>query len=122
LLSVGHLDPQLHLDAELKLSEVNWNLFRWHELLQPFGHGNAQPLFLARHVEPVAPPQVLKEKHLLLRLRQEGRFLRAIFFNGAENPIPTPPWDVAFRLSADEYEGETRLQMQVEAWRSAAPN
>jgi len=109
----------LHLDAELKLSEVNWNLFRWHEMLQPFGHGNVQPLFLARCVEPVAPPQVLKEKHLLLRLRQEGRFQRAIFFNGAENPIPTPPWDVVFRIGADEYEGELRLQMQVEAWRSA---
>jgi len=119
LLSASHLEPQLHLDAELKLSEVNWTLFRWHELLQPFGHGNAQPLFLARHVDPVAPPQVVKEKHLLLRLRQEGRFQRAIFFNGAENPIPTPPWDLAFRISADEYEGELRLQMQVEAWRSA---
>jgi len=119
LLSADELEPVLHLDAELKLSEVNWNLFRWHEMLQPFGHGNAQPLFLARCVEPVVPPQVLKEKHLLLRLRQEDRFQRAIFFNGAENPIPTPPWDVAFRIGADEYEGELRLQMQVEAWRSA---
>jgi hypothetical protein len=32
-----------------------------------------------------------------------------------------PPWDVAFRVSADEYEGETRLQIQVEALRTAAP-
>jgi single-stranded-DNA-specific exonuclease len=119
MLSADQLEPLLHLDAELKLSEVNWNLFRWHEMLQPFGHGNAQPLFLARHVESVAPPQVLKEKHLLLRLRQEGRFQRAIFFNGAESPVPTPPWDVAFRITADEYEGELRLQMQVEALRSA---
>ena len=100
---------------------MNWNLFRWHEMLQPFGQGNAQPLFLVRKAEPVVPPQVLKEKHLLLRLRQEGRFQRAIFFYGAENPIPAPPWDVAFRISADEYEGELRLQMQVEALRSAAP-
>jgi single-stranded-DNA-specific exonuclease len=121
MLSADQLEPLLHLDAELKLSEVNWNLFRWHEMLQPFGHGNAQPLFLARQVDSVVPPQVLKEKHLALRLRQEGCFQRAIFFNGAVEPIPPPPWDVAFRIGADEYEGETRLQMQVEALRSAAP-
>lgn len=120
LLSAEHLEPVLHLDAELKLSEINWNLLRWHELLQPFGQGNAQPLFLVRNVEPAAPPQILKEKHLVLRLRQEGRFQRAIFFGGAEEPMPEPPWDVAFRISSDEYEGETRLQVQVEAIRSAA--
>ena len=111
----------MRLDVELRLSELNWNLLRWHELLQPFGHGNAQPLFFVRNVEPVATPQVLKEKHLALRLRQDGRVQRAIFFGGAESPVPPPPWDVAFRISADEYEGETRLQMQVEALRAAAP-
>lgn len=120
LLSAENLEPRLHLDAELTLKDLNGNLLRWHELLQPFGHGNPQPLFLLRNVESVATPQVLKEKHLVLRLRQAGRFQRAIFFGGAENPVPAPPWDVAFRISADEYEGETRLQMQVEALRSAA--
>ena len=121
LLSPEHLEPCLHFDAELALGDVNWNLLRWHELLQPFGHGNSQPLFLARGVEPIVPPQVLKEKHLLLRLRQNGRFQRAIYFGGAENQIPDPPWDVAFRISSDEYEGEIRLQMQVEALRTSVP-
>lgn len=121
LLSAEHLEPCLHLDDELMLRELTWDLLRWHELLQPFGQGNPQPLFLARGVEPVAPPQILKEKHLVLRLRQHGRHQRAIFFGGAEEPLPEPPWDVAFRISADEYEGETRLQMQVEAMRATVP-
>ena len=72
-----------------------------------------------RGVESAAPPQVLKEKHLALRLRQNGRQQRAIYFGGAESPLPASPWDVAFRISANEYEGETRLQMQVEDIRSA---
>lgn len=120
LLTSAHLEPRLHLDAELTLQEVNWELLHWHELLQPFGQGNPQPLFLVRGVEAVAPPQVLKEKHLALRFRQSGRQQRAIYFGGAERPLPEPPWDVAFRISADEYEGEIRLQMQVEDLRSAA--
>jgi single-stranded-DNA-specific exonuclease len=121
LLTPEHLDPCLHLDDELTLRELTWDLLRWHELLQPFGQGNPQPLFLARGVESAAPPQILKEKHLVLRLRQDGRCQRAIFFGGAEEPLPEPPWDVAFRISSDEYEGEIRLQMQVEALRAAAP-
>ena len=105
----------------MALGELNWDLLRWHELLQPFGQGNPQPLFFARGVEPVAPPQMLKEKHLVLRLRQNGHSQRAIFFGGAEEPLPEPPWDVAFRISSDEYQGEIRLQMQVEAIRASVP-
>ena len=121
ILSQEQLEPTLHLDDELALNDLNWNLLRWHELLQPFGQGNLQPLFFARAVVPVAPPQTLKEKHLVLRLRQNGQFRRAIFFGGAEQALPKPPWDVAFRINSDEYEGEIRLQMQVEAIRSAVP-
>jgi single-stranded-DNA-specific exonuclease len=63
----------------------------------------------------------LKEKHLVLRLRQQNHFRRAIFFDGALSALPTPPWDIAFRVNANEYEGETRLQIQVEALRTAVP-
>ena len=121
LLSAEHLEPCLHLDDELTLRELTWDLLRWHERLQPFGQGNPQPLFLVRGVEPSAPPQIVKEKHLVLRLRQNGRHQRAIFFGGADEPLPEPPWDVAFRINADEYEGETRLQVQVEAIRTTVP-
>ena len=121
LLSDEQLQPQLRLDHELMLSELNHDLLRWHEMLQPFGNGNPQPLFFARAVEPAIAPQVLKEKHLVLRLRQKNSSRRAIFFDGAIAPLPTPPWDVAFRINADEYDGETRLSLQVHALRAAAP-
>ncbi|MBA3832831.1 MAG: single-stranded-DNA-specific exonuclease RecJ [Chthoniobacterales bacterium] len=121
MISPENMEPRLHLDHELSLAELTWDLLRWHELLQPFGNGNPQPLFFARAVEPMVAPQILKERHLLLRLRQEGRSQRAIFFGGVEDPLPEPPWDIAFRINGDEYEGEVRLQMQVEAIRAAAP-
>ncbi len=121
LLSPEALEPRLHLDHELGFSEMNGDLLRWHQALQPFGNGNLQPMFFARGVEPVIAPQVLKEKHLVLRLRQKNQFRRAIFFDGASSPLPSAPWDMAFRISADEYQGETRLQIQVEALRASAP-
>jgi single-stranded-DNA-specific exonuclease len=118
LLTDEDLKPRLHLDYELTFSQLNDELLRWQRALEPFGNANPHPLFLARDVVPAAEPQVLKEKHLVLRLRQQNHFRRAIFFDGAASPLPKPPWDIAFRVNADEYEGETRLQMQVEAVRA----
>ena len=71
----------------------------------------------SRRVEP----QVLKDKHLVLRLRQRNYHARAIFFDGASETLPPPPWDVAFRIHSDEYEGEKRLQVHVQALRAATP-
>jgi single-stranded-DNA-specific exonuclease len=88
-------------------------------MLQPFGNGNPQPLFFAREVEPVAPPRVVNEKHLILRLRQGDRHRRAVYFNGVADQLPAPPWDIAFRIRADEYKGERLVAMQVEAVRPA---
>jgi len=45
--------------------------------------------------------------------------LRAIHFNGARYPLPTPPWDIAFYLEANNYQNRIELQLQVEALRSA---
>ena len=121
LLSGECLQPCLRLDHELRFSELNSDLLRWHEMLQPFGSGNPQPTFFARGVEPTVTPQILRDKHLVLRLRQQNHYQRAIYFNGAAVPLPQAPWDIAFRIKADEYQGETKLQLQVEAVREAAP-
>jgi single-stranded-DNA-specific exonuclease len=120
-LSDEDLQPRLHLDHELTFADLNAELLRWHQVLQPFGSGNRQPVFFARAVEPAVEPQILKDKHFVLRLRQKGQFRRAIFFDGASSPLPSTPWDMAFRLNADEYEGETRLQIHVEALRQSVP-
>jgi single-stranded-DNA-specific exonuclease len=121
LLSDEALQPCLRLDHELALAEIDVDFLRWHEMLQPFGSGNPQPLFLAREVEPVVPPRVMNEKHLLFRLRQGDRHRRAVYFNGALSQLPAAPWDVAFRIRADDYGGETLVAMHVEAVRAAEP-
>jgi single-stranded-DNA-specific exonuclease len=119
MLSEEALQRCLRLDHELPFSEIDVEFLRWHELLQPFGSGNPQPIFFARGVEPVAPPRVANEKHLIFRLRQGDRNRRAVYFDGAATELPAPPWDVAFRIGADEYDGETLVGMRIEAVRAA---
>jgi single-stranded-DNA-specific exonuclease len=118
LLSEEALQPCIRLDHELPFAEIDIEFLRWHEMLQPFGNGNPQPLFFAREIEPVAPPRVVKEKHLIFRLRQGDRHRRAVYFDGMANQLPPPPWDIAFRIRADDYSGETLISMHIEALRA----
>jgi single-stranded-DNA-specific exonuclease len=119
LLSDDDLEPHLQLDHALELAELNIDFLRWHEMLQPFGNANPQPLFFAREVAPATPPRVVNDKHLLLNLRQGDARRRAVFFDGAAQPLPSPPWDVAFRIRPDDYDGERLVGMQIHALRSA---
>jgi single-stranded-DNA-specific exonuclease len=121
LLSPECLKPRLRLDYELMFSDFDDELLRWYQALEPFGMGNRAPLFLVRTVEPVVPPQILKEKHLALRLRQNRHVRRAIFFDGLSSPLPAAPWDMAVRISPNVFGGQTRLEIQVEALRQSRP-
>jgi single-stranded-DNA-specific exonuclease len=119
-LSDDALAPRLHLDAEIGLAEINFDLLHWHEMLQPFGNGNPQPIFVCSAVESARPPRVVGERHLDLRLKKQNAIRRAIFFDSAEATLPPAPWDVAFRLHPNTYEGETRIDLHVQALRPTA--
>jgi single-stranded-DNA-specific exonuclease len=112
------LMPRLLLDAELTGQDINLKLLSCHDMLQPFGIGNPQPLFFIRSVAPAGEPRLLKEKHRLFTLRHGSSLLKAIHFNGAGLPLPRPPWDIAFYLEANTYQNRVQLQLQVEALRS----
>jgi single-stranded-DNA-specific exonuclease len=115
------LVPRLRLDAELPLTAFDDDLLVAQQMLEPFGNGNRQPLLVARSVTPSAEPRVLKEKHLRIAFAGSRRQpVSAIFFNGAEHPLPRPPWDVAFHLERNEYNGRVQAQMQIVAIRSAS--
>jgi single-stranded-DNA-specific exonuclease len=74
--------------------------------LAPFGHGNPPPLFAALGVEVAAAPTIMKEKHLRLTVRQNGRTLVLKAWNlahrAAELTVGTRV-DVAFNLEEDPY-------------------
>jgi len=111
--------PVLELDAEVPFSQLSLDFLRDYELLQPFGNGNPQPVFLAREVHLSRPPVHLKNRHLRLHLRQGYTELDAVYFGGGEAPLPDPPWDVAFTIDRNHFRGRTWLQLIVQALRPA---
>lgn len=121
--SVGKdLSPKVYIDAEVELGDLSLNFLQSYELLQPFGSGNAQPIFMARRVWLTEPPRRLKNNHLRLFLRQDYEERDAIFFGGGANDLPDPPWDVTFMVDRNVFRGRVSVQISIQHVRAASDN
>jgi single-stranded-DNA-specific exonuclease len=69
-LTAADFEPQLEFDRELPLREITPELHQALLLLEPFGMENREPIFAARSVRLMAPPQAVKDKHVRLRVAQ----------------------------------------------------
>jgi single-stranded-DNA-specific exonuclease len=69
-LTLADFEPQLEFERELSLREITPELHQALALLEPFGMGNCEPIFGARAVRLMAPPQAVKDKHVRLRVAQ----------------------------------------------------
>ena len=121
--SVGKdLSPKVYIDAEVELGDLSLDFLQSYELLQPFGSGNAQPIFMARRVWLTEPPRRLKNNHLRLFLRQGYEERDAIFFGGGANDLPDPPWDVTFTVDRNVFRGRVSVQISIQHVRAASDN
>ena len=83
-LTPADFRPHLAVDALVDLKELTTGPAIEEILgMAPFGFGNPAPLLAIADAEIVAPPVVLKEKHLKIQLRQNGRNLLATAWNFA---------------------------------------
>lgn len=111
--------PKLMYDAEISFDQLSLEFLASYDLLQPFGNGNPQPVFIARQVELSRAPLRMKNQHLRFMLRQGYHEQDAVFFGGGEHPLPDPPWDVAFTIDRNTFRGRTTLQLIVQDLRAA---
>ena len=113
------LVPKIELDCRCEINELNVELLDHYRKLEPFGFDNPEPVLVCSNVKPTSEPRILKEKHLRMTLRKGKYTCDAIYFGGAEYPIPNPPWDVAFSILRNDFRGRVSIQMNVKAIRSS---
>jgi single-stranded-DNA-specific exonuclease len=111
--------PTLMYDMELGFDQLSLDFMADYDLLQPFGNGNPQPIFISRCVGLSRSPQHMKNHHLRLMLRQGYHEQDAVFFGGGEHPLPDPPWDIAYTIDRNHFRGRTTLQLVIQAVRAA---
>ena len=104
--------PVLTLDSELALAQIGDELMEQLARLAPCGLGNPAPRFSASAVRLATAPQIIKEKHLKLRIRQDNATFAAMGWRMAERQDGLSlgtALDAAFSIEPDTYRGGWQL-------------
>ena len=105
-------------EALLPLEQIDRDFLQQLRRLEPFGAANPSPLFWARHCQ-VKRQRMLRGGHLLLELAVPTGSLTAIAWRWSGPEPSSPTLDLAFRLKEDHWQGQPRLQLELEALRPA---
>ena len=123
-LGPDDLMPRLRIDADLGFRGITGSVAAGVASLAPFGAGNHTPVFAARGVEIIDGPRKLKERHLRMALKQDGRIFRAVAWRAAERHDSLTEHkasvDVAFSLDQNQYNGETFVELSIADFRLLA--
>jgi single-stranded-DNA-specific exonuclease len=111
------LRPELRIDIELPLEEVDWATHALLQQMEPCGQENPQPVLLSRNL-PVTDVRAIgsDKQHLRLTLR-DGRRASwdALLWRQGDRLESIPPRvDVAYTLETHDWNGNRRLQLDVQ--------
>lgn len=96
------------VDEVVTVPEVNAALYDEVQKLAPFGCANPAPIFALQRLDVVAPPLVMKGKHIKLTVRQNGRMLNLKAWNVPREWmtfVAGDQLDATFQLEQDSYDG-----------------
>ncbi|MFL5581805.1 MAG: single-stranded-DNA-specific exonuclease RecJ [Gemmatimonadaceae bacterium] len=120
-LRPADLVPDLRVDLEISLDDASGDLESLLRHFEPFGMSNPAPVLVARGVRLAAPPRPVGSDGLRLRLATASGPLDAIGWGLAPRAGELSldrPFDLAFRLERDEWNGESRLQARIADFRA----
>jgi len=110
------LSPVLHIDAEVKVSDITERLVSQQVFFEPSGTGNPQPLFVWRDAPILSKQQVGQDdKHLKLKFESGHHSgLDAIGFGlGDRYANLGNKADLVFTLEFNEWNGQRNEQLNV---------
>jgi single-stranded-DNA-specific exonuclease len=87
----------LNIHAELPLNRITPVLAGWLHKLEPFGHGNPEPVFVARRARLLAPPRLMKERHIRLEVAQDS--VQPLPLPGSSGALRAVGWNLAARAA-----------------------
>lgn len=113
------LRPVLAIDAEVQLPEITLPLVAELGQMEPFGHGNPEPLLAARRVKVLNHMLVGREsQHLKLWVTDGNQTYECIGFGmarEADRLQGTDRVDICFFPEVNEFEGCRTLQLRLHA-------
>lgn len=113
-LKKEHFEPELYIDGEIKLSDINEDVLPIYRKLSPFGMGNPQPVFMVKNVTVKNDIRVMKDRHISFTLKQEHMERRAIAFDAIDKREIIQsgrPLDFAVQVSENTRTGEIEFKI-----------
>jgi single-stranded-DNA-specific exonuclease len=113
------LIPEISIDAEIKLSDINERLIRILNQFEPFGPKNMTPVFMAKSVKDTGYGKTIgqNDEHLKLFVKQNGsEGFGAIGFGLGKKLDLTKdqnPLDIAFCIDENEFNGNITVQLRL---------
>ena len=120
-ITTDMLTPVIEVDARLDFAQITPKFFRILKQFQPFGPGNANPIFVTESVYDAGSGRKVGAGgvHMKLDLIQESQpyhQIAAIAFNMAEYYDyirEGNPFDVCYAIVENYYRGNSTLQLRV---------
>jgi single-stranded-DNA-specific exonuclease len=107
----------IDIDAEISVDEVSWELVEELAKMEPFGFGNARPVFLLKNVVAENIQFVGNgSQHLKFIVKSGDQILKGIFFNAGglgAHLKDGDKLDLVTSLESDEWNGFKSLQLKV---------
>ena len=106
--------PKIYVDAELPIEYINMNTVERLMILEPYGMGNASPVFFARKLTVTYIRPLSDGKHMKLTLAKGDNYVEAVGFNmGAylEKIKLQDMVDIVFNLDINVFRGERQVQV-----------
>jgi single-stranded-DNA-specific exonuclease len=112
------LERKLDCSAELPLSQIDISFYQALRLLEPYGMGNEEPVFIARNLVLDTPPQIMKDQHTRMRLRDDQVVMSALGWRWAERVRALAldagsRIDLAYRLRMNEHPDFGGLELEI---------
>ncbi|GAB3427025.1 single-stranded-DNA-specific exonuclease RecJ [Niabella aquatica] len=116
------LVPKIIINTEISFKDITPAFYHILCQMEPFGPENMTPVFIARNVVDTGFSKIVKENHLRVVVKQNDITLTGIGFNMADkfNTVASrQPFDIAFKIVENEWNGKKSLQMRIEDIRAA---
>jgi single-stranded-DNA-specific exonuclease len=109
--------PEIEIDAEISLDEINPKFYSIIQQMAPFGPGNMKPVFLSKHLRDSKWSKLLKEEHIKFSIKrvQKGDTIDGIGFGlGYKyNMVKDDFFDICYQIEENEWNDKVSLQMMV---------
>lgn len=116
-ISPNLLIPEIKIDCEIELSQIDAKFYRVLAQMAPFGPQNMAPVFVSKGVTLVGPAQIVGTNHLKLSIKQQNSTIfEGIAFGLGEFEAkidPNKTFSVCYTIEENIWRDKKRLQLNI---------